>query len=147
MFKKIAFMLGFIAYLILLVLFVLLKFDGNFNTIKELYINLSNNATLNINLIPFRTILMYLKNINSLYAIINMLGNIVPFIPLGFFCLIIIKNHIWRIVLCLLIIFSIECIQLIFQIGFFDIDDIFLDIIGSYIGYLIARNIIHFKIK
>ena len=42
------------------------------------------------------------------------------------------------IIMCVLIIVFIECMQLIFKIGFFDVDDIFLNLLGCLSGICIS---------
>ncbi|MBS5794910.1 MAG: VanZ family protein [Clostridiales bacterium] len=135
----------FIIYLLLFLLFVILKFDGSFNNLINTYNNIMNNRNngiVNINLIPFRTINSYLKTLPSIFSIYNLLGNIIPFIPLGYFVsLYFNKNNIFKITfIFIFILFFIEFIQLIFLIGFFDIDDIILNFIGLIIGYIIKRK-------
>ncbi len=103
----------------------------------------------NINLIPFRTIYEYavISNKNSdsellRHAFINLAGNVIMFIPLGFFL-----SDIWhnlrsflKHTLCTAaIILIIETVQLFTLLGSFDIDDLILNVIGSVIGYGIWR--------
>ena len=131
----------FCIYILFLILFVVLKFDGSFERIISLHNSIIENekdGLRNINLIPFRSITPYLKNITEPFAFKNIIANILVFIPLGFF----IskkqgKNLFKALIVCLSVILSIELIQLIFKIGFFDIDDIILNFIGSLIGVLI----------
>lgn len=99
----------------------------------------------NINLIPFRTIYEYAvissKNSDSellRHAFINLTGNVIMFIPLGFFL-----SDIWhnlrfflKHTLCTAaIILIIETVQLFTLLGSFDIDDLILNVTGSVIGY------------
>lgn len=70
----------------------------------------------------------------------NLMGNIIIFIPMGIF----IKNmkikKVYHFILSILIITCIETLQYITQIGVFDIIDILLNIIGTLIGYMIAKK-------
>ena len=100
----------------------------------------------NINLIPFRTISEYLffPQDNSKHAFINLAGNIITFIPLGFFLPYFWEkfNFLTKHLLCsLLIILFIELFQLFTLLGSFDIDDLLLNIIGSAIGFFIFKLI------
>ena len=55
----------FIIYFILFLLVIIFKFDGTFNNIINTHnsiINNRNEGILNINLVPFKTIYIYLKN-------------------------------------------------------------------------------------
>ena len=133
--------ISFYIYIAFLILFVVLKFDGSFERIISLHNSIIENekdGIRNINLIPLRSMAPYLKNITEPYAFKNIIANILVFIPLGFF--VSNKNHknvFKTLIICLGIILSIELIQLFFKIGFFDVDDIILNFIGSLIGVLI----------
>lgn len=88
-----------------------------------------------INLIPFKEMFRY--EIGSYKFIKNIIGNIVLFIPYGFFSSYYLDNKKMstNIFLCLVATFTIETIQ--YYIGrVFDIDDIILNVIGGLIGYL-----------
>ena len=92
--NKKLFTILFCIYTIVLVLFVVLKFDGSFERIISLHNSIIENekdGLRNINLILFRTMSPYLKNITEPYAFKNIAANILVFIPLGFF--ISNKNH------------------------------------------------------
>ena len=88
------------------------------------------------NFIPFTEIFRY--EIGSKYFIKNIIGNVIMFMPYGFFVgkFASLKNTKLTIFLLLLASISIEVTQLL--IGrVFDVDDIILNIIGSVGGYLI----------
>lgn len=88
------------------------------------------------NFIPFREIFRY--HIGSRLFLKNVLGNVLLFMPFGFFSSYYLKfKKPWVILgLTLVTSFSIEVIQM--SIGrVFDVDDILLNIIGGYFGYLI----------
>lgn len=88
------------------------------------------------NFIPFREMLRY--NIGSHLFVKNVLGNMLMFLPYGFFVSLYLKNKKPWVTLILTIIasFSIELVQMV--IGrVFDIDDILLNLLGGYLGYLI----------
>ncbi len=137
---KIFFSILFIIYIFLLILIVLLKFDGtlNFNYIKSIRESLLESSEPNINLILFDTIKPYLNMISHQFAFKNIVGNILAFVPLGFFISLLFfkKNIIKTMLFGILAIFVIESIQLVTKIGFFDIDDILLNSIGILIGYI-----------
>lgn len=131
----------FYIYIAFLILFVVLKFDGSFERIISLHNSIIENekdSLRNINLIPFRSISPYLKNITEPYAFKNIAANILVFIPLGFFVSNKNSKNVFKaLIICLGVILSIECIQLLFKIGFFDLDDIILNFLGSLIGLII----------
>ncbi len=136
----------FYIYIAFLILFVVLKFDGSFERIISLHNSIIENekdGLRNINLIPFRSISPYLRNITEPYAFKNIIANILVFITLGFFVLNKNSKNVFKtLVICLSLILSIECIQLLFKIGFFDVDDIILNFIGSLIGMGINKILI-----
>ena len=100
----------------------------------------------NVNLIPFRTISNYLKYISNSsglattkQAIINLIGNIVMFIPLGFllpFNLPKTQKFVWCILVSAGLILCVEIIQLVMLLGSFDVDDLIFNIIGAIAGYV-----------
>ena len=132
----------FTIYFLLFLLFIILKFDGSFNTLINTHNNIINNrdnGILNINLVPFRTIFIYLRNLPSGFAVYNLFGNIIPFVPLGYFISLYFNKSMFIKIIFIFsfILFLIEFIQFIFLIGFFDIDDFILNFIGLIIGYII----------
>jgi len=92
------------------------------------------------NFIPFKEMFRY--RIFSTMFFKNVIGNMIMFMPYGFFISYILKLNKKKIVLILslLVSITIEVTQLI--IGrVFDVDDILLNIIGGFIGYFIYRLI------
>lgn len=76
--------------------------------------------------------------------IVNLFGNIFAFSPFGFVLPIISSKNRKFINVALLSIelsLCIEVIQLLFRVGIFDVDDIFLNTIGGMLGYLVFRII------
>lgn len=72
-------------------------------------------------------------------ALVNLIGNVAVFMPFGFFLPFHKRNLRNGIVVsCLAFLFSllIETTQLIFKIGVFDVDDLFLNTVGGVLGYL-----------
>jgi len=102
---------------------------------------LHNPGTLgrSVNLIPFYTIKEYIFSTSATiksFAIANVVGNIVIFIPLGTYLLVF--KHDKRVATNLLVIFIvslfIEIIQGLLGIGASDIDDIILNGSGGLAG-------------
>ena len=96
----------------------------------------------NLNLKPFHTIRLFLNVItrpsygNS--ALFNLGGNVILFIPLGFFLPRVfpaLKKFRSTILATALIITAVELTQLFTLLGSCDIDDLILNIIGAAIGY------------
>ena len=97
-----------------------------------------------LNPIPFHTIRLFLKVLhNQTYssaAFINLGGNVIMFIPLGFLLPQVFPRlrKFWRTILATaLIITAVEVTQLFTLLGYCDIDDLILNLIGSLMGYVI----------
>ena len=101
-----------------------------------------------INLIPFKTIFLFLASANEhtlpLSAIItNLVGNLIAFTPLSFYLPLFFKRtrKFWfHILVVTLIIVIIEILQLLLKCGSCDIDDIILNVLGVTISYPIFNN-------
>lgn len=92
------------------------------------------------NFIPFKEIFRY--NIGSRLFIKNVIGNMILFLPFGFFISYYLNVDNYKLTLLLTIIasVSIEIVQMC--IGrVFDIDDIILNICGSIVGFIIYFNL------
>lgn len=90
------------------------------------------------NFIPFKTILPYLLGKNgALIAVINIIGNIIALVPLGFMVPFVYSKIDWKKILLLatIVSLSIEITQVILHIGIFDIDDVLLNALGVIIGF------------
>ena len=110
--------------------------------IGSLMINFGGTHEGPANLLPFKTILPYLLGEKGLMiAFINLVGNIVLLVPIGFLVPFINRNMVWKesLVLAAATGFSIEGMQALFQVGIFDIDDIILNGLGVVLGYWIFR--------
>ena len=86
------------------------------------------------NFIPFKEILRY--NVTSRLFIKNVLGNMLMFLPFGFFVSYYLENKkpILTVVLTLVASVAIELVQM--AIGrVFDVDDILLNLCGGLLGY------------
>lgn len=96
------------------------------------------------NLIPFHEIKRYLpylgqKSTLGVLAFTNIVGNVLIFIPFGFFVPVVLGNRVKLIkTVSLTLSFSatIEIVQLICMVGTCDIDDCLLNTIGGLIGYM-----------
>lgn len=107
---------------------------------------------LKYNLIPFETITRFWRLLDSSdavlrrHAVINLAGNVIMFIPLGFFL-----PKLWpwqrafpRTMLTTAgIITAVEIAQLLTLVGSCDTDDLILNLFGSGLGYGIYK--LHIK--
>ena len=96
----------------------------------------SRDVYSDANLVPFKEILRY--NIGSTNFYKQVLGNIMLFIPFGFFASYYTKENKIRSIalITFLVSLTIEIVQI--YIGrSFDIDDIILNVVGGILGFLI----------
>lgn len=129
----------FTIYILMLLIFVVFKFNGDVYSVIDT-IQTNKDRGVGVNLIPFSTIGAYISDINDSVSIINILGNIIPFIPMGFIIPMAFpsqRNVFKTIISSLLLIFSIEILQFILFLGSFDIDDIILNLLSCFIGFML----------
>ena len=90
------------------------------------------------NFMPFRTIKMYIDYAYKLNSVENLAGNVLVFVPLGFF-LPLMSEEMQRFSEVFLNAFTfvlgIEVFQLFSAFGAFDVDDILLNCLGAVIGF------------
>ena len=143
---KIAIYLIFIVYILLLInillfkngdAFLLLNFIGKKSFLEKFSYS---------QLIPFDTIKIFIFDSPSyLVSIENLFGNIVIFCPMGFLMPLLFKK-IHNVISIFIISFGIsliiELIQLLTGLGFCDVDDIILNVLGGIIGYLILKILV-----
>ena len=97
------------------------------------------------NFIPFKTIVEYVehymtRDIPTRIIYMNLIGNILAFIPMGMIIPELKKSYedLRSVVrYSLKIIIGVEFSQLLLFVGTFDIDDMILNMIGVFIGYLL----------
>ena len=102
-----------------------------------------------VNLIPFRTVtrqLLYLSRHPAAKAMwtvaANLLGNVLLFVPLG-----ILLPAAWEklrrgpafFLAAVLLLLTVETVQLFTLLGYFDVDDLILNLAGASAGFLIFR--------
>ena len=124
----------FYFYMLALVYFLLLS-DG--------FGRLSVYDDYHYNLIPFKEISRFWKYQDTVgfeVMFLNIFGNILAFVPFGFFVSRLSKkggNLFFGTLMGLELSLLVELCQLIFRIGSFDVDDILLNTLGAFFGYLI----------
>ena len=101
----------------------------------------------NLNLEPFHTIKLFLNvldsRIYSASAIINLGGNVILFIPLGFFLPRVfpgLRKFHRTLLATVLIISAVELTQLFTLLGCCDIDDLILNVTGATLGYILHKT-------
>ena len=124
----------FLAYLVVLVYFMF--FSDRFGR--------SGHEEYSYNVVLFREIgrfFRYRKQLGMQAFLLNTLGNVACFIPLGMFLPLLSdfgKKWYNTLGVCFLMTFGIETIQLLTKVGSFDVDDMFLNLLGGAVGWLIA---------
>ena len=131
----------FVAYCVLM---LWLLFGQRWGTVVY-----EQNLAESINLRPFATVAMYwrlLKGNASPYyirhAFINLAGNVIMFVPLGYFLPKIFEKlrKFWKTTLfSLCLIITVEAVQFFTMLGTCDVDDLILNMVGVILGYLLWR--------
>ncbi|MEH7117543.1 VanZ family protein [Neobacillus vireti] len=131
-------LLVYIAILSKLILFKYIPLSqiiGHFNFTYEGYHWRDNNF------VPFKTIhfYLYLADINVNIRIENLVGNIIGFSPFGFILPLLSKRFQKLRTVTMATFFlslTFEVMQLVFEFGSFDVDDLILNTVGGILGYI-----------
>lgn len=97
--------------------------------------------TYQYNLIPFheiRRFLVYHRQLGMNAVVLNLVGNVLAFVPFGLFLPLLVKRmRAPGKILLLGFEFSllVEIVQLFSKVGSFDVDDILLNTLGVVLGY------------
>lgn len=135
----------FICYLIFLAYFLFFSEDfGRGTHFQEEYA---------YNLVPLKEIrrfIVYRKVVGTRSFLLNIVGNIVGFMPFGFFLPVVSRrSRHWynTVLLSFLFSLSIETIQLVFKVGSFDVDDMLLNTLGGILGYILYRIVQRIRVR
>lgn len=126
-----------IAILLLLAYFLLLAYLLFFSSAYGRTIEMEYRY----NLKPFFEIRRALEHIDAVgvrYVLVNIVGNIVAFMPFGFLLPLASERRIRferALLYSFLLTLCAESIQLVSRTGAFDVDDLFLNTIGGILGY------------
>lgn len=114
-----------------------------------LFMRPSEPAYDNSNLVPFKTISLYLSgNADWFVSFYNLAANIGLFVPFGVLLAFWTRSFLIRAFLPFALISCIEIAQLLTNRGSLDIDDLILNVLGFYIGYALVplvRKIVEIK--
>ncbi|MCI8578853.1 MAG: VanZ family protein [Lachnospiraceae bacterium] len=124
----------FVAYLTLLVYFVF--FAESFGRLPEQRDDYAYNLEL---FKEIKRFYCYREQLGMKAFLLNVVGNVVAFIPCGFFLPIISRRgRRWynTILLGFGLSLCIELVQLVFKVGSFDVDDLLLNTLGGAVGYV-----------
>lgn len=128
----------FIIYLV--GMFYFLFFSEHYGRTEEL-----NDYKYNLEFFnEIKRYIRYHKVLGFEFVLVNLFGNVLAFMPFGFCLPIISKNEDKFLrILTASFFFSmmIETIQLIYKIGIFDVDDLFLNTIGGVLGFIAYRSL------
>ncbi|KUP22258.1 VanZ family protein [Paenibacillus sp. DMB5] len=100
---------------------------------------------LKYNLELFRTVKLYFNLDNGVSftgRLINLVGNVAVFIPFGVLFPLLLRKFRSLFILTLWAVPSIlllEIFQMLLRVGSFDVDDLLLNLIGVWVGYLLLR--------
>lgn len=87
-----------------------------------------------------RRFIVYRHSLGTKAVLLNLLGNIVAFIPFGFFLPVLYprcRSFLYTVFFSFEFSLMVETIQLVSKVGSFDVDDMLLNTIGGALGCLI----------
>ena len=126
-----------ILYLILLLFMMLFAVADPISGYSAIRANLRG-----VSIMPLHSIAQYLQADGGHGAVmVNLLGNVVMFAPLGFYATALRKDKriLWNLLWVFLFSLSAEIIQYVFARGISDIDDILLNCLGGLLGIFIYK--------
>lgn len=120
---------------------------------SEAYGRTISREEYHYNLVLFKEIrrfYQYRETLGIRVVIINLIGNVAAFVPFGFFLPLLMKRaqHLFAVLMSTFgFSLAIEVLQLVYKVGTFDVDDLFLNTLGGIIGYLLLRMVQYQKRK
>ncbi|MFC5864422.1 VanZ family protein [Acidicapsa dinghuensis] len=90
------------------------------------------------NFVPFKTIVPQLiGHGNHFIDMVNLIGNIIPFMPIGLLAPFVFRSISWQRALVLGVVTGLTCevMEVVFRVGIFDVDDVILNAFGVIVGY------------
>ena len=112
---------------------------------SEAYGRGDKGDAIRYNLTPFFEIWRfshYRELVGSHSFLVNVYGNILAFVPFGFFLPVLFRNidkGIRPVICGFLFSLMVETIQLVSRVGIFDVDDLILNTAGVLAGFLVFR--------
>ena len=124
---------------ILFVLYIVFVFY--FLLVSEIYGRTGEMMGYHYNLVLFKEIKRfwnYREQLGMFATVSNLLGNVLIFLPFGFFMPMASKRRSFfaTTFYSLLLSVIVEISQLFMQVGSFDVDDLFLNTIGGMLGFI-----------
>ncbi|MBO0959294.1 VanZ family protein [Neobacillus sp. MM2021_6] len=138
---KMALLLVLCLYLAILSKLILFKYISLSEIINHFNFTYDEYHWRSNNFVPLKTIYFYLflADINLNIRIVNLAGNIIGFAPFGFILPLLAKKFQKFSAVTVATFFlslTFELLQLVFEFGSFDVDDLILNTIGGMLGYI-----------
>lgn len=133
----------FVLYIFFLIYFLCLaEWYGREGTWQEYRYNLELFKEI-------KRFITYREQLGTFMVFANLAGNILIFVPYGFFIPMATRRHgfIKTIFLSMVLSLAVETAQLITKVGSFDVDDILLNTIGGVLGYIVFQVCNHVRRK
>ena len=94
-----------------------------------------------------RRFLTYREELGSFTVFANLCGNILIFVPYGFFISMASRTRgFFKTLFCSMgLSLCVEAVQLITRVGSFDVDDILLNTIGAALGFIVYRKVQRYR--
>ena len=112
------------------------------SALPDTRLSTSRFAPIHANYVPFKTILPQLRGQPRWSnAIINLVGNTVLFVPIGFLVLLVYGDMRWQkaLVLAVAVGITTEVMEGVLRVGEVDVDDVILNALGVMSGYWTCR--------
>lgn len=135
---------SFAVYLLAVTYLVFVRYHRGF--VSEM--SLLDYARFQMNLVPFKTIVGYIKafvdeSMNLNIPVTNLLGNLLMFFPWGIYLPLFFENlKRWKayVPVTIGLLLGIELVQFFTRRGSFDIDDLILNLTGAILGFLMWKT-------
>lgn len=131
-------------YLLFLLVFVVVKFNGSArNLLERIQIygdSRASGAGYDLNLKPFATIRTQLRFWPAGWAVKNLAGNLLAFVPFGYLLPLAHRRlrHAFLVLpISLAFACAIEAFQYVTLLGACDVDDVILNVLGCMMGYFV----------
>jgi glycopeptide antibiotics resistance protein len=130
--------LGFVLFVLYLVLLTYFLFFA-----EEMGRSPDERGVYRYNLVLFKEIrrfIVYRELLGWRAVFLNIFGNVLAFMPFGFFLPVIWKrlHHFYTVtLLSFTMSLGVETLQLVMRVGSFDVDDLLLNTIGGLAGYVV----------
>lgn len=94
--------------------------------------------------------IIYRRQLGFEAVFLNLAGNVIAFMPFGFFLPVVSRRgRRWynAFLLGFFLSLCIETVQLVFKVGSFDVDDLFLNTVGGILGFTLYKIVQKIRIR